>query len=382
MSEDLNLRDVTTLSRLLKEHEGFFVVTHQRKLIYTGHAPEVSEELKNIGARLYEDPDGLVVELSPIRERYTIIFYNWIDQDIDSSSLTRSIVLLTLTGAFLILEQGVLQQSSGDHGLETEINNLFRYYKLCTFLESDTFCDHYNTIREEYVFYSSSQGVIRIHYTTVAPRIKIADYSNGLDSLIGLLGDHHYKIYFVNSLFQIAQGKPVIELADLLAIADHLVAIIRRDYELALKQFDFEKFKDRLLKEKEKYFASIREILSKVFSQLIGIPISISATAFATYRVQHETITLVMILVGFLFYIIYYVKIQSIYRKDILDLQVDFEKDFEIIKTKSGLPADIIEQENNKVRRKLTQTKSMITFLICGILVLGVHLAITLLIRF
>ncbi len=93
-------------------------------------------------------------------------------------------------------------------------------------------------------------------------------------------------------------------------------------------------YKDSLYKEKEKYFLSIREIINKIFSQAVGIPISISATVFASYKVSDDNLMLLIVLLTFFIYVVFYIKIQLIYRADIGELKNDFTKDFDVIKSK------------------------------------------------
>lgn len=371
MSDELNLLSLNKLAKILQQYESAFSVTNKRQLLFAGDLLEIQGDLQEIDISVVNDPDGHVLDLNNLRNDYQIIFYKWIDQDLDTSSIDKNLWFLKTNGDFIIIRDGSLLNSSGNTEFENEIGNILSYYKLCNFLKSETVSDHHNEIKEEYVFYSSSKGVIRIKYDTIAPRIKTVSYTLMVEALIKIIGEQQYKSYFVNTLFQIAKGGPSVDLIEIIKIAHQLISIIKRDYELVIKQFDFEKFKDRLLKEKEKYFNSIREILNKVFSQLIGIPISISASAFATYKVENETPTLVMILVGFVFYIIFYIRIQLIYKKDINELSLDFNRDFEIIRDRSGLPPDIIDSEHRKIIKKISQTKSMINFLIIGILILG-----------
>ncbi len=83
---------------------------------------------------------------------------------------------------------------------------------------------------------------------------------------------------------------------------------------------------------------------------------------------------MVMLIIVWLSYIIYtgfYIKIQWVYRSDLKEIQNDFDSDFEIIKTKSGLAEDMIEKERSKIQRKLSISLSMIHWLIVIVALLG-----------
>ena len=136
-----------------------------------------------------------------------------------------------------------------------------------------------------------------------------------------------------------------------------------QDYELVLKKFSFKEFRSELLKQKEEYFASIRDLISKIFTQSISLPISISISAFATYEVSNPFI-LMLILIAFLVYSSLYVFYQWSLLKDLKEIEIDFESDFKIIEEKSGFSSELVEGEKGKVKNRISTAFATIYFMI------------------
>jgi hypothetical protein len=372
MSDPLNIEKLKVFCKLLEQYRGSFAVSTSRTLIFNGNPETIQPALAGIGISGSVDIDGFLISLAGIAGRYKIVFERWLDQDFDDTNLLTDTIFIHLSGEYVLYQNGIITEHSVGEDFKNEISTIVTYYKLARALKVEAVSDHHNEARKEFVFYSSTRGVIKIAYSPVAPKRQLGIQADKVDSLIQNIAAPNHKIFFINGLFKISNEKTSIDLLTIIDNAESLTTIIKRDYEITLKQFDFEKFKDNLLKEKDKYFNSIREIINKVFGQLIGIPISISASAFATYKVEHEPFTLALIFFGFIFYVVLYVKIQLTYKSDLMEIQSDFERDFDDIKLKSGLATSVIEGEKGKIENKINRTRSMINLLIGGITVLGI----------
>lgn len=382
MTDSVDLKKLQALGNFIKQNSLSLTVNNKRKFLFTGKLESISADLLSLGLSSQDDVDGIIIDLTGIVGSHKVVFLNWIDQDFGEKDLSTDTVFLNLEGEYVLCQGGLIANHSSSAEFKDKISDVIIYNKLLKTFSTDLVSDHHNIGDKEFVFYSSTKGVIKISYTETTPkREKHIDYVT-IGSLIETMLAPNHKIYFINGLFKISNEKPSIDINTIIDNADLLTAIIKRDFEITLKQFDFEKFKDNLLKEKDKYFNSVREIVNKVFGQLIGIPISISATVFATYKVENEPTTLLLISMGFIFYIVLYVKIQLTYRNDLSEIQVDFERDFEGIKLKSGLEASVIEIERIKVIKKITRTKSLIDLMLVGIIILGSSFIIYLLNQF
>jgi len=253
--------------------------------------------------------------------------------------------------------------------------NLISYYNLWLNITSDNFADHHNALQQEIVLFSSINGIFKIKYEFIPEIPDELDYTQSVRSLIDNLNLLELHQYFKNTFFSISNGL-IVSLNQIFLNADDIITISKRDYELVSKQFNFEKFKNSLYKEKEKYFSEIREIINKIFSQAIGIPVSISATLFATYKISDDSIVLFLILFTFMLYVSFYIRIQLIYRSDLKEIESDFQRDFEIIKTNSGLDEITIDKEKLKIQGKIKNSITITNWLISSILTLSLFLSL------
>ena len=116
----------------------------------------------------------------------------------------------------------------------------------------------------------------------------------------------------------------------------------KNNYEIYLSNFSVDKLLDKLKIEQSKYFSTLREILNKIFTYSITVPISISATLLGMININSKDPFLMFIIVLsfsiFAFVSIYY---QYYLYTDIKQLEIDFEKESDIIIRESKLICEI-----------------------------------------
>lgn len=364
----MEIDKLNDISKLLKQNplsvtviDGkFYVVEINKKFI---------EELTKIGLETEKDVHGYRVKLKVFFEN-VIPFVEL--KYFESKLVESEFLILNNNGDYCYLcEQTLNFNDDVNEEFKIKCNNLISYFKLYNTLKSDTFSDHHNSGNKEIVIYTSTNGIFKIKYEIV-PEVKDnVDYSESISKLIALSNSIELKLYCKNSFFIFSKGVGSISLEDIIINADDIVSTSKRDYELVSKQFSFENFRDSLIKEKEKYFCDVREIINKIFSQAIGIPLSISATAFATFKVTDNTPILIIILLAFILYVFFYIKIQLIYKSDLKEIKTDFLNDFEIIETKSGLEKHVVDSEKIKIDNKIKNSITIINWLIGTVLILG-----------
>jgi hypothetical protein len=275
-------------------------------------------------------------------------------------------------GALLYYEKQFYDFNSKE--LIDEVQNIISYYKLYNYLKSDDFADHHNDADEEIIIYSSGKGILKIKYPSIAPKFDIP-IQKQVEKLLNAINEQQFRNYFKNSLFAVASGNQI-ELAQIISIYNVVLSAAKRDLEIALRQFDFEKFRDALYSQKDRFFISIRDVLSKIYGQIIGIPISITAAVFATYKIEHQHIVSALILSSFIIYVVVYLLIQWNYFKDIQDIKADFFRDFGIITKQSGLPQQDINKEYDKIDQKIQTTLFIAGSLMWAVSILGITVII------
>ncbi len=322
--------------------------------------------------------EKILLKIKSFLNGIDLISFSELETYFEYDFITKDFVILSNTGEYYYYQaekKSVEASTSASADFLTKCKNIFSYYILYDFLKSEDFSDHHNDANSEIVIYSSSKGIFRIIYDSLPIIEDSKDIAAKITKLISRVEPVQIRSFFKNALFTFSNGKGIISINEIINKTDELIDTAERDFELASKQFDFDKFRDSLHKEKEKYFNSIRDIINKIFSQAIGIPISITATVFATYKVNDDNVMLSIVLSAFLLYVCFYIKIQLVYKADIKELKNDFLNDFEIIKSKSGLPEKDINSEKSEVDRKLNSSLSMINWLIGTVIGLGLLVA-------
>ncbi len=109
---------------------------------------------------------------------------------------------------------------------------------------------------------------------------------------------------------------------------EEIMYLASQNFEIYIHDLSIENLKKDFIEYKNKYFIQLRDILSKLTSQLISLPIAIGAAAFSTYKVSDSNYTILLILVVFLLYIGYTIFLLKLQREDIEDIKLSFATDF------------------------------------------------------
>jgi len=96
-----------------------------------------------------------------------------------------------------------------------------------------------------------------------------------------------------------------------------------------LHDLSLDKLKSEYRKYKVQYFNNQNEVSSKISNQVIALPFTIAALAFAMFKLENQLIPLISIGLGLLGMVSYFSYLASIYRNDIALLQNQAKRDFE-----------------------------------------------------
>jgi hypothetical protein len=235
--------------------------------------------------------------------------------------------------------------------------------------------DYDNTPITELIIFDTKRSVRELKYTDIPPlwdSSKRIRRDCSLELLFEKFSSIEFQSFFKNELAAFIKNVP--EDGMMKKLIDKLPRLIRNvdiNLRLYLNQFSFEKLKNEIQREKIKYLKSLRDILGKFISQVIAIPLSISATAFATYQIKNSFI-LTLALIAFLIYSLYVMHIQLIYLRDVREIEEDIEDEFDNIKKSSGLQNQEFEKEEAKLEHKIKITKITIKTFIAAIISLTI----------
>lgn len=297
-------------------------------------------------------------------------------KSIQHYSATDPVVWISTTGSCIYEPTTDLIVSKGnpDPDQQRIFRNTIAYLKFFEFLKA--IADYWNSANTEFIFYNSVSGIIKIKFEP-APIIDFqGEITSELSQLQSLAGSPEITSVFVNAIFQLSMGTGEITLKQVIIDRKKVIDITKRDHELISKKFDFAKFRNSLYVEKEKYFKDIKEVVNKIFSQAIGIPISIGASVFTTYKIQGDNMVIGLVLVAFLGYMAFYLRLQWIYKQDLSEVGSQFEEDFAIIAADSGLPASTISGEKKKIENKISSVRLIQNWLIGLVIGLGILVSI------
>lgn len=336
---------------------------HKKKVTTTGiDFDEYGSELRLNLRKYFSDCD--------------IQFGEGVEKSIQNHSLENPFLWISTTNCYSYSPNtnSISYQGNPDPDKHRIFRNTIAYLKFYQFLKK--VADYWNSANLEFIFYNSASGIIKVKFEA-APIIDFqGEISDELSQLQSLALSPEITSVFVNAVFQLSLGTGEISLKHVIEERKKLIDITKRDHELISKKFDFAKFKDSLYSEKEKYFRDLREIVNKIFSQAIGIPISIGASVFTTYKVQGDNLVIGLVLAAFIAYLAFYIRFQFIYKNDLSEVKAQFKNDFATISASSGLPAANIDAEKTKIEKKISSVESMQNWLICLILGLGILVSI------
>jgi hypothetical protein len=114
---------------------------------------------------------------------------------------------------------------------------------------------------------------------------------------------------------------------------DEILDIAGQNHELYISEISLENIKKEYQEHIEKYFQSLRDILGKISTQIIGMPLSITAAAFATYKSIDSLLVLIIIVAVFVIYTIYMIFIVRLQRQDVFEVKTQANSDYKKIST-------------------------------------------------
>lgn len=161
------------------------------------------------------------------------------------------------------------------------------------------------------------------------------DYYTKVNSLIEYLikENKQFSVFLKNSII----SNLLYEEKDVFALffekIDKIFYEAKLNYNVFLHELSLDKIKTDYKEYKQKYFASQNDILSKISTQVLALPISIAASAFSLFNLKGELFPTIIVIFGLVSYITYVTFIVRIYFYDINNLNILAQRDFQILKT-------------------------------------------------
>lgn len=309
----------------------------------------------------YSDKDKVLeINLNNILSD-TNVYYNEIEfvrinKDSDCNSIEKNIAILFYKESKLLIYKRSNQYSSNFF-----ISNQIAYRQFVKQLKSKTFSDDYNDISRQILLYSIDKGVYKIDLPILDPILDDSkDFYYFVDLFLIKCQSIDFILHFKNQLYNLPIIAEENKIQYIISVLSELINKADMEYQLFSKKFSFKKLRTELRQEKEIYFKSLTEVISKITTQIISVPISISAALLASYK--SDGWLQVLILIVFWGYIIFVLKIHDLYKNDVSDLEYTLNKDFDIINRDSGFGEQEIQKEKGSIQKRIDNIKNIISY--------------------
>ena len=200
------------------------------------------------------------------------------------------------------------------------------------------FVDNFDTNSRKLFFTSSKEpGKLVLSYPSELPNFDDEiDYSVLLDNLKKAFDpiNKYLPLFIKNEIFKYFDDKNDLNgFITLFKCLNEILSLADKNYQIYLHDLSLDKIKTDYKEYKQKFFASQNDILSKISTQVLALPISIAASAFSLFNLKGELFPTIIVIFGLVSYITYVTFIVRIYYSDINNLNILAQRDFQILKT-------------------------------------------------
>ncbi|SDR90301.1 hypothetical protein [Winogradskyella sediminis] len=164
------------------------------------------------------------------------------------------------------------------------------------------------------------------------------------------------------------------------------------NFNVYLHELSLDKIKAEYKEYKKKYYGNQNDILNKISSQVLALPVSVAGSAFAIYKLKESVPAIVLICVALVAFVSYVSYIASIYWNDIINMNKQMDYDFSILKehpffedkeNKSELThfEDIynnLKNRVNKLKTSLNLINGLVWVLNIGLIIFGLDIILNL----
>lgn len=226
--------------------------------------------------------------------------------------------------------------------------NIFTYNYFIDFFKTKS-ADEFNKfqfvdsfdINSRKLFFTSSKepGKLVISYPSDLPEFNVEyDNFNNFERLKESFepANKNLPIFIKNEIFKYFNDKNNEDgFVALFKNLKQILDLADKNYQIYLHDLSLDKIKTDYKEYKQKYFTSQNDILTKITTQVVALPISIAASAFSLYNLKGELFPTLIVIFGLIGYIIYVTFILNIYFSDINNLNKLAQKDYSILKAHS-----------------------------------------------
>ncbi len=245
------------------------------------------------------------------------------------------------------------------------IQNTFYYLKFYHDFNSSEIISYHSSSSREFVIISPEKGKFLLGYPAIPPLIA-NDFilENNYNCFNDRNQSQEFQVFFREQIIEsLSAYSKELRFPQLLYNIKSILEASERNYEIFLNKFSFEKLKENFRKERNEYFSAIRDIVNQLLNKIVSIPISISASVFAVYKLKDEPRYSWIVVVAFIIYSLFTSYLLRLLNLDIGEIKIDFDKDIDTIKKSSNIPEATVNTESSKVYKKINRLNTTIGIL-------------------
>lgn len=245
------------------------------------------------------------------------------------------------------------------------------YTELFDFLKKNNlFATFYSAVKNEIIILTRDNGAFHIGNKKLEEKVSLLPNLLPLVEVLEKSFENKEFIQFFKeniTVFGIGNSDSEERFFEIVKNLKPIILLTERDYENYVRNFNFENIKTKFKEERNKYFEGLEKNIELVNRQVLSIPLTFAATAFASYQVKDKPLIVVLILIAFILYSIIAFKMLGISRFNIQCISEDVNKEEREIKDNFSKNYAHFEKDFEKINLKIQKIKSLI-LLISGVL--------------
>lgn len=286
-------------------------------------------------------------------EKYSLPFSFFFDidefqQEVRPSDLEKEITIHQYDkDDFLWYDNERKTTSLNGHTPKTDLflfQNVKSYFILMDFFEKEAlkeneifhFIDHFSKTTRSIVI-SSLVEKKRIVLKYPQTGVPFVDYSINFfpptEKFIKLFrSNERYPVFLKNALIKRCNSSTKDNFLVLFQKLPEIIKEAKVNFNVYLHEISLDKIKAEYKEYKQKYYNDQNDILSKISTQILALPLSVAGSAFAINRLQDSNTGIGLVLIGLLIFLIYLSYTLRIYWLDLKGVKSQMLYDYSLIK--------------------------------------------------
>ena len=223
-------------------------------------------------------------------------------------------------------------------------SNSISYFELLDFFQKESmstntdfeFTDFFSKTTRKITLASiiEKKKISFVYPQTGIPELSfVNDYQQDFDLFKKLYSENtYYPVFLKNSILSKLDDASGALFKEFFNKLNLICKEAKLNFGVYLHNLSLDKIKSDYRDFKKKYYSVQNDILSKISSQIIALPISIAGSAFAINKLSDSTFGVVAICIGLLLFLIYMSYIISIYWKDLIIVQREMKRDYILLR--------------------------------------------------